>query len=192
MFAAVRGNRVWTYPAVGCGPVRVTSLAYFLQVLPTRPVVRGLSSVLLLENRMRRLMILFGLLDFGIVATFAIRIPRLIHGLAEHPWVSAACLIMIASLCASAYGLIRIREWALVLNYVQFPVRLLLAFLSFGWLAQLVLPAHPSILVNEMVWGSAVAVEGIRLGITIILHFSGRGQQHNPPLLWIGSRRVAA
>ncbi len=132
---------------------------------------------------MRRLMILFGLLDFGIVATYGPRVPRLVHGLAHQPWLNSACLLMLVSLLVSGFGLIRARQWALVLNYLQFPFRLILAFLSFAWLAQLVLPAHPTILTNEAVWGSAVVIEGIRLGISIMLHVGVRRAPCGRPLI---------
>ncbi len=60
-------------------------------------------------------------------------------------------------------------------------MRLLLGFLSFSWTALLILPNQPTILANEIVWGTAVALEGIRLGITIMLHAGRCGQHHNDP-----------
>jgi hypothetical protein len=81
---------------------------------------------------------------------------------------------MMASLIVSGVGLVRGQRWAFYLNYAQFPIRLLLALLSFAWLAMLILPPHPSIFFNEAVWGIAVALEGIRLGITIMLHAGSR------------------
>jgi hypothetical protein len=74
------------------------------------------------------------------------------------------------------------QRWAFHLNYVQFPVRLLRAYLSFSWLALMILPSQPSVMFNEAVWGTAVALEGIRLGITVMLHVGLRGQRHNPPM----------
>lgn len=130
---------------------------------------------------MRRIMILFGLFDLGIVFTYATHIPANIRDLGHQPWLCGTCLLMLASLVVSAYGLVRGRQWALVLNYVQFPFRVALAFLSFGWLAQLVLPQNPSIQLHEAVWVSAVALEGVRLGISIMLHRGDRSQRHDPP-----------
>lgn len=133
---------------------------------------------------MRRWTSLFGMLDLGIVATYAVRVPREFRGLASQPLPNVACLVMMASLAVSGVALIRGRRWAFYLNYLQFPVRLLLAFLSFAWLALLVLPSQPSVLLNEAVWGTAVALEGIRLGITIMLDAGRRGPQQNQPLPW--------
>jgi hypothetical protein len=119
---------------------------------------------------MRKWMVLFGILDLGIVATYAARVPGEFRGLTSQPLLNTACLLIMASLVVSGVALLRGQSWAFYLNYVQFPVRLVLAFLSFSWLAMLILPSHPSILLNEAVWGAAVAMEGIRLGITIMLH----------------------
>jgi hypothetical protein len=129
-------------------------------------------------------MLIFGILDLGIVATYATQVPWEFRGLTSQPMLNAACLVMMASLVVSGVGLLRGKYWAFYLNYAQFPVRLLGAFLSFAWLATILLPDHPSILFNEAVWGSAVALEGIRLGITIMLHVGRRGQQHKPPMQW--------
>ncbi len=129
---------------------------------------------------MRRWMLIFGLLDFGIVATYATRVPGEIRGLTSQPMLNAVSLLMMASLVASGVGLLRGQRLAFYLNYAQFPVRVLLAFLSFAWLALLILPADPSIRFNEVVWGSAIALEGIRLGITIMFHAKGCGQPRQP------------
>jgi len=127
-------------------------------------------------------MLIFGLLDLGVVLTYASHIPGELRGLASQPLLNAACLLMMASLAVSGVALMRGYRWAFYLNYAQFPGRLLLAFLSFSWLALLILPSQPSVMLNEAVWGTAVAFEGIRLGITIMLHVGRRSQQHNPPM----------
>ena len=98
----------------------------------------------------------------------------------SQPMLNAVSLLMMASLVASGVGLLRGQRLAFYLNYAQFPVRVLLAFLSFAWLALLILPADPSIRFNEVVWGSAIALEGIRLGITIMFHAKGCGQPRQP------------
>jgi hypothetical protein len=131
---------------------------------------------------MRRWMLIFGLLDLGVVLTYATRVPGEFRGLASQPLLNAVCLLMMASLALSGIALIRGQHWTFYLNYLQFPVRLVLAFLSFSWLALLILPSQPSVMLNEAVWGTAVALEGIRLGVTVMLHVGRRGQQHNPPM----------
>ncbi|HEX8340901.1 MAG TPA: hypothetical protein VF624_08340 [Tepidisphaeraceae bacterium] len=135
---------------------------------------------------MRPLMIFFGLLDVGIVVTYCRGVPQDVSNLSHQPILTLVCLFVMASLVASAYGLLRDRHWVFILNYILFPFRLLLAFLSLIWLAFLVLPAQPSILLNEVVYGFAVAFEGVRLGLTIMLHVERRRQQHNHPLQWTG------
>jgi hypothetical protein len=138
---------------------------------------------------MRRMMIIFGVLDLGIVATYAGRVPAYVYGLGRQPWLNLTCLAVMASLIISGYGLVRGRQWALILNYFQFPFRVALAFLSFTWLAEFLAPNSASIPLHEAVWVSAVAVEGIRLGLTIMLNLRGPGQQHNQPMLWTDPRR---
>jgi hypothetical protein len=133
---------------------------------------------------MRRLMFIFGLLDLGIVATYAPRVPAYFHDLGSQPFLSIACLTVMASLVVSGYGLLRGRTWAMILNYVQFPFRVALAFLSLTLLAQLLAPIGAPVQFHEVVWVSAVGVEGIRLGLTIMLQARGPRQQHNHPLLW--------
>jgi hypothetical protein len=128
---------------------------------------------------MRRIWLIFGLLDLALVATYANRLPAEIRYFGYSPWISTICLLMMGSLVASGYGLLRGREWALVLNYIQFPFRIALAFLSLTWLAELIEPAHATLRAHEMVWMSIIAVEGVRLGVTIILHLISRGR------LWI-------
>jgi hypothetical protein len=89
---------------------------------------------------------------------------------------------MMASLVVSGVALVCGYRGGFWLSYLQFPARLLLAFLSFSWLALLILPAHPSVALNEAVWGTAVAFEGVRLGITTMSHAGSGGRQHNEPL----------
>jgi hypothetical protein len=116
---------------------------------------------------MRRLLILFGFFDLSIVAIYANRIPGYASGARHGQWASIVCLAMMASLLVSAFGLIRGHAWAPILNYVQFPFRIAFAFLSFMWLAKLVTPAQASAAFTQAVWMSAIALEGIRLGLTI-------------------------
>lgn len=135
---------------------------------------------------MRRLTIFFALLDVGILLTYANRVPGYFAGLSHQPVLNLICLLLTVALAASAYGLFHDRLWAFTLNYVLFPFRLALAFLSLIWLALLILPPQPSVAINEMIYGAAVAFEGVRLGLTIMLHIQHRRQQHNQPLQWTG------
>ncbi len=67
---------------------------------------------------MRRWMIIFGLLDRGIVATYAARLPVYVRGLMSQPWLNGACLLMTVSFVVSGVALLYGRRWAFYLNYV--------------------------------------------------------------------------
>lgn len=61
------------------------------------------------------------------------------------------------------------------LSYVLFPLRIAFALLSFAWLADfalVLLPSGPRL--DEAVWLVAIVLEGVRLGITIMLHMLDR------------------
>jgi hypothetical protein len=122
------------------------------------------------EVDMRRLMVVFGVLDLGVVASHVNRLSSYTVYFSHQPILSVICLLMLGSLVASAVGLFRGRSWALVLGYLQFPFRAALEFFSLGWLATMVLPAHASLLVHEFVWMCTAALEGLRLGLTIMIH----------------------
>jgi hypothetical protein len=125
---------------------------------------------------MKRLIACFGLLDLGIVAVYLPRVPEYAHALIHGPIatqvVCGICLLVMASLAASGVGLLRGRRWAMALNYIQFPFRIALAFLSFGFVAELLLLGQPSAQFGEAVWMSIVAIEGLRLGLTMMLHYA--------------------
>lgn len=128
---------------------------------------------------MRRLTIFFAVLDVGILMTYAVRVPGYFTGLSHQPVLNLICLLVTAAIAASVYGLFRGHLWAFTLNYVLFPFRFMLAFLSLIWLALLILPPQPSVRLSEAVYGVAFAFEGLRLGLTIMLHVEGRRQQRN-------------
>jgi hypothetical protein len=135
---------------------------------------------------MKRWMLIFGILDLCTVATYLLRVPAELLGLVRGHWLlNATCLLMMASLVISGAALLRGQRWGFYFNYVQFPVRLFLAFLSFAWLALLILPAHPSIMLNEAIWGTVVALEGVRLGITIMLHAGRESREQDRLRRWI-------
>ena len=126
---------------------------------------------------MKRWMYVFGILDLGILLTYAPRVPGYLRDLQSQPILNTACLLMMASLAVSGVALLFGRQWVLYVNYMQFPARILLAFLSFSWLAFLLLPTQASVMQHQAVWVPVVALEGIRLGITVMLHLGLRGHQ---------------
>ena len=72
------------------------------------------------------------------------------------------------SLAVSAFGLAVGSRWALIVSYVQFPLRFVYLYLSFGFLT----------LLNPLLGGNAyqalivvaMILEGARLVATILLH----------------------
>ena len=56
---------------------------------------------------MRRLMVLFGVLDLGIVATYAVRVPAYVRHLGVQHLLGVICLAVMASLLVSGCGLLR-------------------------------------------------------------------------------------
>jgi len=84
-------------------------------------------------------------------------------------------IVLLGSLLASAYGLAMERRWAFWLSYAQFPARAIHITLSFGWLTLLSCwlgsnSYYPLLSV-------AIALEFVRLGITILVH---RRMRHRP------------
>ncbi|MEO2034401.1 MAG: hypothetical protein ABGZ35_20185 [Planctomycetaceae bacterium] len=65
-------------------------------------------------------------------------------------------------------------------TYFLFPLRILFALLSFGWLATLILLIYPSTgMLHHVVWGTAIGLEVLRFSATLYLHLS-RGPSFAP------------
>ena len=77
--------------------------------------------------------------------------------------------LFLLSLAFSAFGLATERRWGLILSYVQFPVRFMFVYLSFGFIARI--PAFLSDKTGETpAIIAAMILEGIRLLLTITVH----------------------
>jgi len=126
---------------------------------------------------MKRLMYIFGVLDAVVVVTHLNRIPYCLRDIAAQPFGKLGLLIALLSLVVSAIGFFRGDKWVYYLSYAQFPVRIAFALFSLAFVARLILPEDPSVILNEAVWMSCASIEGVRLGLTIMLHRDSRSWQ---------------
>ena len=83
---------------------------------------------------MKKLLVLFGILDIITVVKAYKNIFRLIFETSELHWISLINMLIYASLLVSGYYLIKQKKLGLWISYAQFPLRLLFAFFSFGFL----------------------------------------------------------
>jgi hypothetical protein len=117
-------------------------------------------------------LIIFALLDAILLGRF---IGSVFHtGLSRELPVlyQALCIarpIFIISLGFSAFGLIVKRKWGFILSYVQFPLRFVFVFLSFGFLSLLMTPRQGAQFINPMII-IAMVLEAFRLVTTIMIH----------------------
>lgn len=121
----------------------------------------------------RVILILFGLLDAVLLGRFvdSISISHL-HSVPRDLWWFQLSMLVrpffLLSLAVSALGLAMGSRWALIVSYVQFPLRFVYVYVSFGFLT----------LLNPLLGGNAyqalivaaMILEGARLVATILLH----------------------
>lgn len=87
----------------------------------------------------RALLMAFGLLDLiSCVSTLYIIRWNVFNFSPEFTWwmngLWALDMLLLGSFLFSSYGFIRLRKWAIVLSWIQFPLRFLFLVLSFGFL----------------------------------------------------------
>jgi hypothetical protein len=128
---------------------------------------------------MKVMMTAFGALDIILVLSHLPHLPGYLRGIAQLQVVPAICVVLLITFAMTAYSFIAKRSWVFPLSYVQFPFRIGLSFMSLGFVAQILLPPNPSAVFNEAVWMSCAATEGIRLGLTIMLHREMRKSPNN-------------
>jgi len=119
----------------------------------------------------RRISILFAALDVSYLLTYCYHLPDMLNSAWHGQLVSGVVLLMYLLLLVSAYGFLSESSWRFWFSYAFFPLRIAFGLLSFSWLATLILacsPSHPRL--SEMVWLSAATLEGVRLGIILMLH----------------------
>ncbi len=120
----------------------------------------------------RTFLVIFAILDAVLLGRHLSHIPL---GLvfAEQPWMFQVLAVLrsvfLISLAFSAFGLAGQRKWGLVFSYVQFPVRFVFMYLSFGFLT--LVPAFISGPYGELpVLIVAMTLECTRLVLTIFIH----------------------
>jgi hypothetical protein len=105
------------------------------------------------------------------------------HGQLQFFWLlfalDAARVVFLLSLAASAFGLAMERRWGMLLSYIQFPVRFVFLYLSFGFLATM--PCLISATYGQTpVLIVAMILESFRLFVTVAIHIRSRRSSRHP------------
>lgn len=125
------------------------------------------------DARRANLLRLFGLLDALLFVRFieVLAVPFWTHRPAWVALFTVAQGLIVVSLALSAYGFFRGRDWAFVLYYVHFPLRVAYAMLSFGFLTYVGrIVGGP--LAHWLLLIVAILLELVRLVLTIRCHKS--------------------
>ena len=118
----------------------------------------------------KRILILFGVLDLISVAESIPEIIRLLVDVTDLHWLRLLNLIIYASLLASGYYLIRMNKIGIIISYIQFPLRLLVSFFSLGFLMMLSSLFENQTLAIWILSAILVLAEIARLVLTIQIH----------------------
>jgi hypothetical protein len=118
---------------------------------------------------MKKLLILFGILDVMTLALNYRHISKLIGQLTNPYWTTIGSLLTFISLILSAYFLIKQRKLGLWLTYGQFPFRVLFVIMSFGFLLRIVSIDQGQIEYLIFMW-ILLGLEIGRLICTIYIH----------------------
>ena len=127
-----------------------------------------------LTRHRRVILIGFGVLDALLLIRFAPQVawPGHVFDGSLPVWAVALEIcrpLFLVSLAFSAVGLMLVRDWAIVLSYVQFPFRFALMLFSFGFIGFLTSsPLFPVSYFSLMI--TAVILECIRSAVTIAVH----------------------
>ena len=119
---------------------------------------------------MKKLLILFGILDIVTLVRSCGHVRNLWGEWNVVPWIVAGNLLTYALLIFSAYFLIKQRKPGLWLTYVQFPLRLSFMVLSFAFLMTIAeLFESNQVIYRIFLWG-IWGLEILRLIVTIQIH----------------------
>jgi hypothetical protein len=119
---------------------------------------------------MKKLLILFGILDIvTLIRNFKI-IKGLASDLTHFPVIVTANMLVYSSLIFSSYFLIRQNKLGLWITYAQFPLRLLFATLSFGFLLTMNRFFQLEELEYKIFVATVMGLELVRLIISIQIH----------------------
>ena len=119
---------------------------------------------------MKKLLVVFGILDIITVIKSYKNIFRLIFGTSEFHWISLVNILIYISLLVSGYYLIKQKKSGLWISYAQFPLRLLFAFFSFGFLVILNRFFNGQPIGVHILSGILLILEIGRLILSIIIH----------------------
>ena len=118
---------------------------------------------------MKKLLILFGVLDIIILVRYYRDLTNFNVLWGEWHWITVATSLFFLSLVFSSYYLIKTHKIGLWLTYGQFPFRLIFLVFSFGFIASALRIFELRHLHRSMLWG-LVVLEILRLLITINIH----------------------
>jgi len=119
---------------------------------------------------MKKLLILFGILDVVTLIRDYKIVTALFSDLTYYPILVSGNILIYSSLIFSAYFLIRENKIGLWLTYAQFPLRLLYLTLSFGFLLTASGYFQQGELGDRVFLATLVGFEIVRLIITILIH----------------------
>ena len=118
---------------------------------------------------MKRLLILFGILDIVTILRSSKQIIAALKNLNDFPLLNLTLIISYSLFILSGYLLIRQHKGGIWLTYIQFPLRLSFLILSFGFLFSINSLIGGLIPYTILIW-IAGGLEIIRLIIKILIH----------------------
>ena len=118
-------------------------------------------------------LVVFGLLDAVLLGRFLGSVSMSnFYAAPQAAWWFRATMFarpfFLLSLAVSGFGLAMQRRWGLIVSYVQFPLRFVYLYLSFGFLT--LLSRHVGQDAYRTLIIAAMVLEGARLVVTILLH----------------------
>ena len=120
---------------------------------------------------MKKLLILFGLLDVIGLAYASDRMIAVFKSEYIFTWMNLIWLMVYFSLIISAFFLLKLSKTGLWVYYVQFPFRVLwMSGLSFGFILLLARVAPENVILKFFLMVSCLVLEVGRLILTIIIH----------------------
>ena len=119
------------------------------------------------QNKMKRLLLLFGLLDLITLLRSYKHIIPYRNAWADFPWTTFTSCLLYFLLILSSYFLLRQSKIGLWLTYAEFPLRLAYVVSSFGFLLSFSWVNSDSYKI--LLW-VLLTLEILRLVLTILIH----------------------
>ena len=119
---------------------------------------------------MKRLLILFGLLDIiALIRSYKYFIPQTLTW-TYFPLIAVGNILIYVSLVFSAFFLLRQNKLGLWITYGQFPLRIAFVILSFGFLFELSRLFDKRSQAYMTIFWILIGLEVLRLIFTILIH----------------------